>query len=65
MSDVELKSRAIELLINQLGEVEAERFLSLINKETFDYSEWRKKLLIDLDVKTVSSLAMKYRATQK
>jgi hypothetical protein len=65
MSEVELKRRAIELLINQLGEVETERFLSIINKESFDYTEWRKDLLIDLDVEAISTLAMKHRNAEK
>jgi hypothetical protein len=65
MSEIELKRKAIELLISQLGEVETERFLSIINKESFDYTEWRKDLLIDLDVNAISALAMKHRNPEK
>jgi len=38
--------------------VEAERFVALINRERFDYTEWRKTQWLD---ETVASLAAKAR----
>ena len=61
MSDLELKRKGLALLINHLGEVDAEKFTSLVNKETFDYTEWQKKLLIDTELRKLSSEAMKFK----
>ena len=47
VTDTILKSKAMNILINSLGVVETERFISLILKEPFDYTEWRKDNLVD------------------
>ena len=36
ITDTEIKIKGIETLINTLGEVEAERFISLVMREPFD-----------------------------
>ncbi len=41
-TDNEIKSQGIEALISALGEVQTERFISLILKEPFDYTQWQK-----------------------
>lgn len=41
-TDVELRSEAMELLRNQLGLVESERFIALVNRDVFDYTRWRQ-----------------------
>ena len=41
-TDSEIRSEGIRALLHVLGEVEAERFIALINRERFDYTEWRK-----------------------
>lgn len=58
-SDSVLKLEGINLLIEKLGEVDAERFISLIIKEPFDYTEWQKSLFKNLDVRELSDIAMK------
>jgi len=45
-----------------LGIVEAERFIALINRERFDYTEWRKSQWQD---ETVASLATRARALRE
>jgi hypothetical protein len=42
-----------------------EKFISLINKEPFDYTQWQSSLWDDLTVKQVSERAMKYRGKKK
>ncbi len=59
ITDNEIKSQGIEALISSLGEVQAERFISLILKEPFDYTEWQKKLWSDKSIEEISSMAMK------
>jgi hypothetical protein len=49
----------MKVLINNLGPVEAERFISLIIREPFDYTEWQSELFNEMSVKELSNLAMK------
>ncbi|MDR3251642.1 MAG: hypothetical protein LBT42_08285 [Tannerella sp.] len=53
-----LRNKGMRILIKYLGNVEAERFVMLINRETFDYTEWQQDIL-DLSVKELSGLAMR------
>jgi hypothetical protein len=45
-----------------LGTVEAERFIALINRERFDYTEWRKS---QWQEETVASLAQRARSLRE
>ena len=57
-----LLSKGFECLMDKLGLVEAERFISLVNAEAFDYTEWRKdNLFKDMGVEEISKAAMDYR----
>jgi hypothetical protein len=58
ITDNEIKSQGIEALISSLGEVQAERFISLILREPFDYTEWQKKLWLDKSIEEISRMAM-------
>ena len=58
-TDNEIKLQGIEALISSLGEVQAERFISLILREPFDYTEWQKKLWSDKSIEEISNMAMK------
>jgi len=59
-TDNEIKVQGIEALISSLGEVQAERFISLILREPFDYTKWQKKLWVNKEIKEVSRDAMAY-----
>ncbi|MBV6479670.1 MAG: hypothetical protein HGGPFJEG_02461 [Ignavibacteria bacterium] len=61
MTDTEIKIRGYNILIKEMGEVNAEKFISLIIREPFDYTEWRKGLFKDKSVKELSSEAMNFR----
>ncbi|MEI7787497.1 MAG: hypothetical protein WCI23_02540 [Chlorobiaceae bacterium] len=41
-TDTDIRFEGIRALIEVLGTVEAERFIALINRDRFDYTEWRK-----------------------
>ena len=58
-AEMALRNEGMKVLINNLGPVEAERFISLIIREPFDYTEWQRDLFNGLSVKELSSLAMK------
>ncbi len=64
ISDNEIKLQGLDALINSLGEVEAERFISLILRQPFDYTEWQKKLWPDKSIEEISTMAMNYRKEQ-
>ena len=42
MTDNELRVRGFAVLAKTFGDVNAERFVTLLNREPFDYTEWRK-----------------------
>ncbi|NHZ72005.1 MAG: hypothetical protein GWP17_02840 [Aquificales bacterium] len=58
ITDSEIKLKGIEALIAALGEVQAERFVSLMTRESFDYTTWQRKLLADKSVEEISRMAM-------
>lgn len=57
-TDSEIKLRGLEMLVKNLGLVEAERFIALMNRDGFDYTEWRKDLWEGKTVEEISTLAM-------
>ena len=65
ITDTEIRLKGLEALINALGEVQAERFISLVLREPFDYTTWQKKLWQDKSVEQISDLAMKFRKKSK
>ncbi len=58
-TDKEIRIQGIETLISNLGLTEAGRFISVMNCEGFDYTEWREALWKDKSVEEISSEAMK------
>ena len=61
-TDIAIRQEGMTALINTLGYVDAERFVALVNRETFDYTQWRKSNLQEnnLSVRELSKLAMEY-----
>ena len=56
-ADNALRVDAMNLLVKGLGEVEAERFIYLVKREQFDYTEWQRNLWNDKTIDEVFSLA--------
>ena len=42
MTDSELKAMGVDILFDKLGIVEAERFISILLRQPFDYTAWRQ-----------------------
>lgn len=61
ITDTEIKLQGVEALIMALGEVQAERFISLILREPFDYTEWQQKLWPTQSIEQISQMAMVQR----
>jgi len=63
-TDIVIRSAGMNALIENLGLVEAERFIMLIQKDSFDYTKWRENLFKDLTLEELSQKAMEYRKFQ-
>ena len=57
MTDSEIRSKGAAALVESLGAVEAERFITLILREPFDYTQWRKSLFEGRTIEEISSAA--------
>ncbi|MDL2268480.1 hypothetical protein LJC71_00850 [Desulfosarcina sp. OttesenSCG-928-A07] len=60
-SDAVLKDEGMRILSEQLGLVEAERFITLMRREPFDYTQWRQGLYKDVPLNTFLRDAQAYR----
>jgi hypothetical protein len=60
-TDTEIRTTGLQLLVKGLGRVEAERFISLILREPFDYTKWQRDLWKDKTVQDLSTEAMRLR----
>jgi hypothetical protein len=50
-SDALLKSDGMRILADSLGIVEAERFITLMLREPFNYTEWQRTLYGEMPLK--------------
>ncbi|NCA89309.1 MAG: hypothetical protein EOM92_10445 [Gammaproteobacteria bacterium] len=58
LTDTELRVQGVKALIDALGEVMAEKFIALLSREPFDYTEWQRSLWPELSVEELSKAAM-------
>ena len=58
ITDTEIRIKGLNALAESLGDVEAERFISLIQREPFDYTKWRQGLDEELSIEEISKKAM-------
>ena len=58
-TDSEIINSGFESIFSTLGMVDAERFIMLIKRDKFDYTEWQKKLWPDESVESLSAQAQK------
>jgi len=61
-SDTVLKDKGMRVLAEQLGLVEAERFIVLMRREPFDYTQWRQGIFANDSLDTFLADAQNYRA---
>jgi hypothetical protein len=59
-TDTVLRCEGMKILAANLGIVEAERFVALILREPFDYTEWRKGLFENMSLDTFLANAQRY-----
>jgi hypothetical protein len=64
-ADTLIRNDGINVLIKSLGLIEAERFVMLLQKETFDYTKWQENLFEDMTIEEIYNNAAKLRYENK
>jgi len=64
MTDTEIKAQGVQILATYLGNVEMERFIALIQREPFDYTQWHQNLDEESSIEEISQKAMALRSKQ-
>jgi len=62
ITDTEIRTKGLQILSQYLGDIEAERFVALIQREPFDYTKWRQDLDEELSIEEMSRRAMSLRS---
>ena len=57
---MEIMDKGINCLLQQLGVVETEKFISIINREKFDYTKWRERLFKDMTLEELNAEAVEF-----
>lgn len=60
VSDIEIMNRGIHCLLEKLGVVETERFIAVINKEKFDYTDWQREWFSNMSSDEFNEAAVAY-----
>ena len=59
-----VRLEAMDSLIATLGTVDAERFISMVKRDTFDYTEWQRKLWDDKSIEEIHTSATGHEKKQ-
>jgi hypothetical protein len=62
-SDTLFKSDGMRVLAENLGIVEAERFITLVLREPFDYTEWQRSLYGNISVTELYNKIVEFENT--
>ena len=65
MADTVLKCKGFDILSENLGLVDAERFISLLLREPFDYTEWQQDLYRNISLEEFYRNVKNHRAAGK
>ena len=59
-NSIEIMNEGINCLIRELGVVKAEQFISIINREKFDYTKWQHWLFGNMSLDELNSAAVEF-----
>lgn len=59
-STAEILDEGISCLLERLGTIETERFISTLIREKFDYTKWRRKYFDDVNADDFNNEAIEY-----
>jgi len=62
-SDTQIKCDGMRILAEHLGIIEAERFITLMLRDPFDYTEWQRNLYGNMDVKELYNKIVQFENT--
>jgi hypothetical protein len=65
ITDAEIKVQGMKALNLALGEVGAEKFVTLLLRAPFDYTQWQRQLWPGKSVAELSQAAMQLRQAQR
>lgn len=60
MNNTNLMDEGMKCLIKNLGEVNAERFITQIIREPFNYTVWQRNLFDGMSIEEISHAATEY-----
>ena len=63
-TDSVLRHEVMNLLMRTFGLVDTERFISMMKRDTFDYTEWRRGLWNDMNIEEVFAEAAEHENKQ-
>ena len=64
-TDTIIRNEGTQVLMKNLGLLEAERFIMLIQKEQFDYTKWQENLFEQMSIEEINQKASQYRIENK
>ena len=59
-SAVEIMDTGVACLVEKLGVVDAERFVAMIKRDSFDYTIWRREYFDKMDLEQISMETVAY-----
>ena len=65
IADTVFKRKGLDVLSESLGLVDAERFISLILREPFDYIEWQRDLYKNISLDELYSNIKEFKEKKK
>lgn len=57
---VDIMNRGMRTLVEHLGDVEAEQFISVIMRERFDYTKWQRQYFDNMSDREIMDAAVNY-----
>jgi len=64
-TDTMIRIEGMKALREKLGLIETERFISLIHRENFDYTEWQRDLWKDKSIDDIFNAAKSFSEESK
>jgi hypothetical protein len=63
-TDTLVKNEGMEILAKNMGLIDAERFIMLVQREPFDYTKWQRNLFANMTIEELSKAAMEYQRSE-
>ena len=53
-----VRVEAMDVLMTTLGAVDTERFISMVKRDTFDYTKWQQKLWNGMSIEEIHTMGV-------